>query len=114
MALGMALGVCIIVPVLLLIRVAYVLYRSGKPVGAKSPKSYSTLVVLGSGGHTAEMINLLLVLEKHRFTPRYYIAAATDNMSLQKARSLENSWADKENCSSQRSEGHLKYDPSLE
>lgn len=50
---------------------------------------------MSAGGHTAEMINLLLALEKHRFTPRYYIAAATDNMSLQKARSLENSLADK-------------------
>ncbi|MBA0767371.1 hypothetical protein Gotri_016262 [Gossypium trilobum] len=40
------------------------------------------------------MINLLLVLRKERFTPRFYIAAATDNMSLQKARVLENSLAD--------------------
>lgn len=40
------------------------------------------------------MINLLLVLRKERFTPRFYIAAATDNMSLQKARVVENSLAD--------------------
>ncbi|KAK8664598.1 hypothetical protein V6N13_084379 [Hibiscus sabdariffa] len=40
------------------------------------------------------MINLLLVLQKDRFTPRFYIAAATDNMSLQKARVLETSRAD--------------------
>ncbi|KAG8483351.1 hypothetical protein CXB51_022334 [Gossypium anomalum] len=49
---------------------------------------------LSIGGHTAEMINLLLVLRKERFTPRFYIATATDNMSLQKARVLENSLAD--------------------
>uniref|UniRef100_A0A0D3DET7 UDP-N-acetylglucosamine transferase subunit ALG14 n=1 Tax=Brassica oleracea var. oleracea TaxID=109376 RepID=A0A0D3DET7_BRAOL len=30
-----------------------------------------------------------------RYTPRFYIAAATDNMSLQKARSFEDSLADK-------------------
>lgn len=52
-------------------------------------------MLLSTGGHTAEMINLLLALDKLRFTPRYYIAAATDNMSLQKARSLENSWVEK-------------------
>ena len=37
------------------------------------------------------MLNLLAVLQKDRFYPRYYIAAATDNMSLQKARSFESS-----------------------
>ncbi|KDP26608.1 hypothetical protein JCGZ_17766 [Jatropha curcas] len=54
----------------------------------------STLIVLGSGGHTAEMINVLSVLQKDWFTPRFYIAAATDNMSLQKARVLEDSLID--------------------
>ncbi|KAM1425408.1 hypothetical protein COP1_017844 [Malus domestica] len=38
---------------------------------------------------TQEMINLLSALQKDIFTPRFYIAAATDNMSLQKARLLE-------------------------
>lgn len=47
------------------------------------------------GGHTAEMINLLAVMQMERFKPRYYIAAATDNMSLQKARALEDSLMDK-------------------
>ncbi|XP_012484801.1 UDP-N-acetylglucosamine transferase subunit ALG14 isoform X1 [Gossypium raimondii] len=77
-------------------RVLNVIYRTGKPLGKRvSPqRPLSTLIVLGSGGHTAEMINLLLVLRKERFTPRFYIAAATDNMSLQKARVLENSLAD--------------------
>ena len=51
------------------------------------------------GGHTAEMINLLNVLQKNSFTPRYYIAAATDNMSLQKAQVLENSWLNEVFCS---------------
>lgn len=41
------------------------------------------------GGHTAEMLNLLAVMQMERFKPRYYIAAATDNMSLQKARVME-------------------------
>ncbi|TYI09766.1 hypothetical protein ES332_A09G095800v1 [Gossypium tomentosum] len=79
-----------------LLRVLNVIYRTGKPLGKRvSPQwPLSTLIVLGSGGHTAEMINLLLVLRKERFTPRFYIAAATDNMSLQKARVVEDSLAD--------------------
>ncbi|KAK1557933.1 hypothetical protein Q3G72_034420 [Acer saccharum] len=77
------------------IRALYVLYLTGKPRRNKSPQPLSTLVVLGSGGHTAEMMNLLSVLQTDRFTPRFYIAAATDNMSLQKARVFEDSLIDK-------------------
>lgn len=44
------------------------------------------------------MINLLSVLQKERFSPRFYIAAATDNMSLQKARTLEKNLVDEVSC----------------
>ncbi|CAH1446377.1 unnamed protein product [Lactuca virosa] len=66
-----------------------------KPICNTSSKHLSTLIVLGSGGHTAEMINLLSVMQNDRFAPRFYIAAVTDNMSLQKARVFENTLADK-------------------
>ncbi|GMH30312.1 hypothetical protein Nepgr_032155 [Nepenthes gracilis] len=79
---------------LIVIRVIYVIHRSGKPMRPKTSKPVSTLIVLGSGGHTAEMLNLLSVLQRGRFAPRYYIAAATDNLSLQKARMFENSTND--------------------
>uniref|UniRef100_A0A2P2KNE4 UDP-N-acetylglucosamine transferase subunit ALG14 n=1 Tax=Rhizophora mucronata TaxID=61149 RepID=A0A2P2KNE4_RHIMU len=74
-----------------IIHVSYVLYRTGKPRPHKSLKPMSTLIVLVSGGHTAEMMNILLELQKDWFKPRYYVAATTDNMSLQKARVLEDS-----------------------
>lgn len=41
------------------------------------------------------MLNLLAILQMDRFKPRYYIAAATDNMSLQKARVMEDSLKNK-------------------
>ncbi|PHT49565.1 hypothetical protein CQW23_09312 [Capsicum baccatum] len=81
---------------ILVVRIIYVLFRSSKPLHSKSPRSLSTLIVLGSGGHTAEMLNLLYVLQTERFKPRYYIAAATDNMSLQKAHVFEDSLLRKE------------------
>lgn len=81
---------------ILVLRIIYVIHRSSKTRHSKSPRSLSTLIVLGSGGHTAEMLNLLYVLQKERFKPRYYIAAATDNMSLQKARVFEDSLLSKE------------------
>ncbi|RWR85592.1 UDP-N-acetylglucosamine transferase subunit ALG14 isoform X2 [Cinnamomum micranthum f. kanehirae] len=74
-------------------RVAYVLYWSGKPLRTLIRQPMCTLIILGSGGHTAEMLNLVAVLEKDKYTPRFYIAALTDNMSLQKAQVLEESLA---------------------
>lgn len=37
------------------------------------------------------MLNLVAVLQKDKYTPRFYVAALTDNMSLQKAQVLEES-----------------------
>ncbi|KMT03967.1 hypothetical protein BVRB_8g186740 [Beta vulgaris subsp. vulgaris] len=82
-------GIIILVLTLILLRLVYVLHRCGKPFQNTAAKPLITLIVLGSGGHTAEMINLLLALKKERFIPRYYVAAATDNMSLQKAQTFE-------------------------
>ncbi|KAM0005793.1 putative oligosaccharide biosynthesis protein Alg14 [Helianthus debilis subsp. tardiflorus] len=85
----------VITTTLLVVRIVYVISQSSKPKHNTSQKHLSTLVVLGSGGHTAEMINLLSVMPKDWYAPRYYIAAATDNMSLQKARVFEDILDDK-------------------
>ncbi|KAJ0960353.1 hypothetical protein J5N97_001803 [Dioscorea zingiberensis] len=69
---------------LLAIRLTYVFLRSSKPF-VDPPERVSTMIVLGSGGHTAEMLSIVNVLNKERFSPRFYVAATTDNMSLQKA-----------------------------
>ncbi|KHN41410.1 hypothetical protein glysoja_047171 [Glycine soja] len=78
---------------LILVRLLYVLYCSSKPLSKRASKPFSTLIILGSGRHIVEMLNLLAVLQKGRFNPRFYIVVATDNMSLQKAQLLENSLA---------------------
>ncbi|XP_076945203.1 uncharacterized protein LOC143616174 [Bidens hawaiensis] len=91
----------VITTTLLVLRVVYVISQSSKPTRNTSRKHLRTLVVLGSGGHTAEMINLLSVTQKDWFAPRYYIAAATDNMSLQKARVFEGILDDKGTDSTQ-------------
>lgn len=57
MALCTALVIC---TVLFFLRLAYVIYRSGKPLGAKSQKSYSTLIVLGSGKVSDSYIDMLV------------------------------------------------------
>lgn len=53
------------------------------------------VVGFGVWGHTAEMINLSSVMQNDRLTPRFYIAAATDNTSLQKAHAFEDTLDDK-------------------
>ncbi|KAI3903611.1 hypothetical protein MKW98_032265 [Papaver atlanticum] len=80
--------------IIFIIRILLVIHQSKKPLHYSPPKSVSTLIVLGSGGHTAEMINLIRVLQRDRFTQRVYVAASTDNMSLQKAQVLEASMVD--------------------
>ncbi|PIA32570.1 hypothetical protein AQUCO_04400042v1 [Aquilegia coerulea] len=86
---------CIVITVIsIMIRLAYVIYQSSKPLKNLAQQPVSTLIVLGSGGHTAEMLNLVSILKKERFTPRFYVAASTDNMSLQKSRVLETSLVD--------------------
>ena len=42
-----------------------------------------------AGGHTAEMLNLLRAMDFSRYSPRVYVAAATDSMSLKRAQVLE-------------------------
>lgn len=84
---------------LTLARIGYVFLQTGRPVGlpARRRPSAKTLIVLGSGGHTAEMLNLLGSLDSGRFAPRIYVAAVTDAMSLQKAKTFEDSSVPLEN-----------------
>ncbi|CAI6003937.1 unnamed protein product [Closterium sp. NIES-64] len=79
---------------LLLLRVLLVLHAVARPHRKRPPGDHlSTLIVLGSGGHTAEMLCLVGALDHGRYSPRCYIAAATDAISLPKARQLEQALA---------------------
>jgi beta-1,4-N-acetylglucosaminyltransferase len=46
--------------------------------GSKSLSSCKTLIVFGSGGHTAEMLAILKRLPKDRYKDRIYVKAETD------------------------------------
>lgn len=48
-----------------------------------------TLIVLGSGGHTAEMMTIVKQLNKKNYSPRYYVLASTDTTSKTKVLDLE-------------------------
>ncbi|KAG2492187.1 hypothetical protein HYH03_009435 [Edaphochlamys debaryana] len=59
---------------------------------AKRTKPAKTLVVLGSGGHTAEMLMLMDSMPLQLYSPRTYVVAATDPMSGNKALTREQKW----------------------
>ena len=48
----------------------------------------SLLAVLGSGGHTTEMLKLVQALNNDKYTPRTFVYAKTDLISPQKLKNL--------------------------
>eukprot|EP00729_Bicosta_minor_P022136 gene22136-24419_t len=64
----------------------------------------STLVVMGSGGHTTEMLGLIKVLPKAmlalgpQYSPRTYVSADTDRFSCGKIEVVEGVGAKGEEC----------------
>lgn len=56
---------------------------------SSSQSTIKTLVVLGSGGHTMEMMDLLKAFPLERYSPRVYILAQTDTTSETKALTFE-------------------------
>lgn len=61
--------------------------------GARRTASVRTLIVLGSGGHTAEMLHVCSRLNPLRYRPRVYVCAATDALSASAAERLEARWS---------------------
>ena len=57
-----------------------------KNVLLKIPNIY--FQVLGSGGHTTEILKLVKTLDKDKYYPRFYLHAKTDEMSKKKLCSL--------------------------
>ena len=73
---------------LFIIRLSYLVYKRGSTSAPRSSPC-ATLVVLGSGGHTAEMLQLLGGMRLENYQPRVYVVAESDGMSVQKAEGFE-------------------------
>lgn len=71
-----------------LVRVAIVLHRGRSPFPA-GQVPLRMMAVLGSGGHTAEMLPLLQSLDPAVYTPREYVLAASDSTSAVRIETLE-------------------------
>ena len=64
-------------------------YRAGRVSSERRTRLCKTLIVMGSGGHTMEMLRLLGGLAPDRYSPRLYVVAETDAMSLEKVLNFE-------------------------
>jgi len=62
---------------------------------AQPPHRVRTALVLGSGGHTAELLKLASSLDPHTYTPRTYYIASTDSLSHDKAREVERGFGER-------------------
>ena len=89
------LGLLFIVVLLLLRLLACVAraraWRSSSGTARQQPAR--TMVVLGSGGHTAEMLTLLAGFNRAHYAPLVYVAARSDANSLQRVAQFESSRA---------------------
>lgn len=69
--------------------------RRGTAIQGDPSKTMKTLVVLGSGGHTTEMLQLLKPLDtKQRYTPLVFVIATTDDTSERRIQAFGNTEPD--------------------
>lgn len=61
-----------------------------KRVNKRKNKKVETMVVLGSGGHTSEMLSMMRCLSKEIYTPVHYVISKTDTNSVKHLDTPEN------------------------
>ena len=83
----------VVISILLLLaslRIFYLVSRSGRvDTNLKRTQPCRTLIILGSGGHTAEMLRLVGGMSPLNYSPRVYVVAESDKMSAEKVERFE-------------------------
>ncbi|KAL8930147.1 MAG: hypothetical protein Q9208_000764 [Pyrenodesmia sp. 3 TL-2023] len=98
------------------LRLLYILpaFNPTKPTPRAKGQPTRLLIVLGSGGHTAEMLSLLHTLDPTLYTHRSYVVSSGDEFSALKAIEFENALASKHEESEQKDKHLLStYDISV-
>lgn len=75
------LGFIFVALLLLAARFHYIKLQLLKRPASSQPRPIKTLIVLGSGGHTTEMLTIVKRLQPERYTPRVYVIAGSDTTS---------------------------------
>ncbi|XP_026670352.1 UDP-N-acetylglucosamine transferase subunit ALG14 homolog [Ceratina calcarata] len=97
-------------------RIYFIMFRTHKRKEKKLVRTSpaKTMIILGSGGHTAEMMRILRYLDFKNYYPRVYVYADTDLMSIQKVKELEKDNTDYKTIVIRRSrEIHQSYYTSI-
>ncbi|XP_066144420.1 UDP-N-acetylglucosamine transferase subunit ALG14 [Euwallacea fornicatus] len=82
----------LLIVALVVARIAYLIHKITTGYSRYAPKrqkSCSTVICIGSGGHTTEMLRLIENLHFNNYTPRYYVIAKSDVTSLSKVTDFE-------------------------
>lgn len=86
-------AVTVLVGLLAVVRLAQVVRQTharASPSNSKKRTAPVRLTVfLGSGGHTGEMLRLLVALDFARYSARVYVVSSGDSLSLSKVHELE-------------------------
>ena len=85
------IAVTVLVAMVVMTRLVYILHaiHQGKPLVLPKHKTVKTLVILGSGGHTVEMLKMVDALDPKKYNPRIYVVADTDEISHKKLLEVE-------------------------
>lgn len=87
-----AISLCLCVLFLLLyLRRQYLRLSFRRAPDFRRSTPVSVCVVLGSGGHTTEMLRLMQAMPSDRYSPRYYVLADTDSTSQERLAQAESS-----------------------
>lgn len=91
----MLVTILLLIFTLLVVRLLYLVMRVKLP-RKSSAYPVVTVVVLGSGGHTMEMLRLLSGMDLVNFSQRIYVTADNDTMSIKKITAFEQSCGNSE------------------
>lgn len=78
--------------VLVIARITYLIHKVTTGFSQFAPKRNKpckTVICIGSGGHTTEMLRLIQKVNFKNYTPRYYILASSDTTSWNKVIGFE-------------------------
>ncbi|KAI9304209.1 oligosaccharide biosynthesis protein Alg14-like protein [Cunninghamella echinulata] len=79
---------------IIIIRLWWILPKNTTANGLQKQRLHpcSTCIILGSGGHTAEMEQLIKGLDENKYQPRTYVYANNDQLSRAKIQQLEQNY----------------------
>ncbi|XP_046834175.1 UDP-N-acetylglucosamine transferase subunit ALG14 homolog [Vespa crabro] len=82
------LFICLMI---IIVRILFLIFMKSGRIAVRNFRETSakTMIILGSGGHTAEMLRIVKHMNYENYTPRIYVCAFTDKISIEKVKDIE-------------------------